>query len=95
MVNSNKQVLMKRIQQLQFMTVELNLYLDTHPYDIRALMEYNIYTQQLMILKRQYEQYFGPLTNFGYATSEQGWKWISEPWPWENECEGGEKHVGI
>lgn len=95
MVNSNKCAMMKKIQQLQFMTVELNLFLDTHPWDNRALMEYNFYTQQLMLLKKQYEQYYGPLTNFGYAPSEQGWKWITESWPWENEYEGGERHVGI
>jgi hypothetical protein len=34
---TNKDMMMKKIQQLQFMTVELNLYLDTHPTDGRAL----------------------------------------------------------
>lgn len=76
---------MRRIQQIQFMTVELNLYLDTHPHDYRALMEYNMYVQQLNMLKRQYEQFYGPLTGFGYSTSKPGWKWITEPWPWEIE----------
>ena len=43
-----RQELLNQIRAIEFMTVELNLYLDTHPCDMRALKEYNMYTQQLM-----------------------------------------------
>lgn len=85
MIRADKKMLMIKIQQLEFMTVELNLYLDTHPHDTRALKEYNFYTEQLTMLKKQYEQMFGPLMGFGCSQSNYGWKWIYEPWPWEND----------
>lgn len=85
MIMNEREMALRKIQELEFMTVELNLYLDTHPYDARALKEYNIYTGQLMILKKQYDQLYGPLSGFGCSQSENGWKWISEPWPWEKE----------
>jgi spore coat protein JB len=65
------------------MTVELNLYLDTHPRDQRALRDYNAYTQHLMMLKNEYQRRYGVLTNFGNAQSQYPWSWINEPWPWE------------
>ena len=87
MVGMGKQEMMRCIQQLQFMTVELNLYLDTHPNDCRAIMEYNYYTQQLSMLKKQYERMYGPMTGFGYAPNQhKTWKWI-EKWPWELDFE--------
>jgi spore coat protein JB len=81
----DKDTLKSKIQQLEFMCVELNLYLDTHPYDMRALMEYNCYAQQIAVLKAQYEQMYGPLLGFGFGStgSNQSWKWVKEPWPWE------------
>lgn len=88
---ANKDMMMKKIQQLQFMAVELNLYLDTHPTDMRALAQYNSYTGQLMMAKKQYEQMYGPLMGFGCAESASSWKWIYEKWPWEYEAEGGMK----
>lgn len=75
--------LLVRIMALEFTAVDLNLYLDTHPDDQRALMEYNSVVQELTALKEQYQGRFGPLTNFGYAPSQYPWAWVNEPWPWE------------
>lgn len=71
------------IRAIEFMAVELNLFLDINPHDHRALNEYNDYTRQLKELKYQFEQHFGPLTNFGYSYSLHHWRWIDRPWPWE------------
>jgi spore coat protein JB len=67
----------------EFTAVELNLFLDTHPDDERALNDYNETVERLRELKAAYENQFGPLTNFGYATSEYPWRWVDEPWPWQ------------
>nr|WP_243427859.1 spore coat protein CotJB [Alkaliphilus hydrothermalis] len=75
--------LLRQIQEVEFAAVELNLYLDTHMEDQRALMEYNQIHKQLMMLKQQYEMLYGPLTNFGFSPSQYPWKWIEGPWPWE------------
>jgi spore coat protein JB len=79
----NKKDLLKKIQEVEFTVLDLNLYLDTHSKNERALMDYNMYSQELMKLKKNYEKHYGPLTNFGYAPSQYPWQWINEPWPWE------------
>lgn len=84
-MNNDRRELLEQIRAIQFMTVDLNLYLDTHPDDHRALHEYNQYVCQLRALKNEYERRYGPLTNFGYSLSQYPWRWIDEPWPWEHE----------
>jgi spore coat protein JB len=81
----DKLALLKQLQALEFAAVEFNLYLDTHPNDQRALAEYNRIVQQIDVVKKQYECYFGPLFNFGMSPSGSPWRWIEEPWPWEIE----------
>lgn len=76
--------ILDEIRCIEFMTVELNLYLDTHPMDQKALYDFNCYHQKLMALKHQYECMCGPLLNFGFSPNHGcPWKWIAEPWPWE------------
>lgn len=84
-MHSDKQVnLLLQIQQLSFVATELNLYLDTHPKDQRALAMFNQTHQDLMRCVRDYEQLYGPLLNYGYSPSAQNyWKWVDSPWPWE------------
>lgn len=84
----DKMSLMKKIQQLQFMSVEYNLYLDTHPDDLKALAQYNYFSEQLTMLKKQYDEMYGPIMGFGCSQSKNGWKWIYEKWPWENSMRG-------
>lgn len=78
-----RRALLNQIRALEFMAVELNLYLNSHPTDRRALRDYNAYTQQLMVLRNEYQRQYGPLTNFGTAQSGYPWAWINDPWPWE------------
>ena len=85
MSRMNKDALLNNISQIRFMCIELNLYLDTHPNDTRALMQYNYYSQQLKMLVQMYEQMYGPLKNFGGSQSHGRWRWIDSPWPWEND----------
>ncbi|MCF8011837.1 MAG: spore coat protein CotJB [Clostridiales bacterium] len=83
MDNSCYQLLFK-IQQLSFTALELNLYLDTHPNDQQTLTMYNKVHRDLMRAVQEYEKYYGPLVNFGYSPASQNyWKWIEGPWPWE------------
>ncbi|MDI3281449.1 MAG: spore coat protein CotJB [Bacillota bacterium] len=77
--------LLRRIQALEFTAIDLNLFLDTHPRERRALEDYNRVVRELAAAKREYEEAYGPLVNFGHAPSPDGWRWIDEPWPWEVE----------
>lgn len=77
--------LLRRIQALEFTAIDLNLFLDTHPREQRALEDYNRVARELAAAKREYEETYGPLVNFGHAPSQGGWRWPDEPWPWEVE----------
>lgn len=82
---SQQAKMLKEIMSYGFTAIDLNLYLDTHPNDMKALAEYNCITHQLDILKRAYEQCYGPLAAYGSTPSQFPWMWIDEPWPWEIE----------
>jgi spore coat protein JB len=73
--------LLRKISEYQFVTVELNLYLDTHPEDELARADYLYYSTRLMELMAAHEQNFGPLMNFGHSPTEAG-DYVTA-WPWE------------
>lgn len=77
--------LLLKIMELEFTAVDLNLFLDTHPQDERALSDLRATTQQLVNAKMEYESNYGPLLDFGLGMAGSGrtWQWINEPWPWE------------
>ncbi|MGI5921211.1 MAG: spore coat protein CotJB [Syntrophomonadaceae bacterium] len=82
-MRDDRKRLLVAIMAEEFTAIELNLFLDTHPKDEKALHDYNSTVEKLNHLKRHYEREFGPLTNFGFAPSEFPWRWVEEPWPWE------------
>ncbi|ADD02849.1 conserved hypothetical protein [Thermoanaerobacter mathranii subsp. mathranii str. A3] len=84
-MDGNQISLLKKIMEIEFTCIDLNLYLDTHPEDQKALQDYNYYSNQLAMLKQQYEQFYGPLMVFGHSQSQYPWKWVDDPWPWEIE----------
>ncbi|WP_432404591.1 spore coat protein CotJB [Wukongibacter sp. M2B1] len=83
MEKMTRKELLNRIQELEFTALDLNLYLDNHPENMEALMEYNKCANQISQLKRMYEMKYGPLMNFGFSPSQYPWRWVDEPWPWE------------
>lgn len=76
--------ILSRLQEIEFVAVELNLYLDTHPCDTEALNDYNCAVEMLRKHIKEYEKEFGPLMNFGFGGfSSEPWQWAMGPWPWE------------
>ncbi len=83
---NQEQDLMKQIQQISFLLVDLNLYLDNHPDCRQALEDYNILVEAMDELRKVYTQKYGPIMNFGTAKSDCPWQWADDqPWPWENK----------
>lgn len=82
---NDRQTLMRQIQEVEFTAIEWQLYLDTHRYDQRALIEYNAHANHLAMLKQQYEMLYGPLLNFGFSPNCDSWRWLDSPWPWEEK----------
>lgn len=75
--------LLEEMQAIDFVLVELNLFLDTHPTDFEAIKQFNDTAQKSMQLKVEFEQKFGPLMNFGRSYSNYPWDWKDAPWPWQ------------
>lgn len=79
----NREELMRKLQAVNLMAVDLHHYLDTHPENKQALEDYKKVSKQYQKLRKEYEQEYGPLTNFGYMTSFDPMSWVNDPWPWE------------
>ncbi|MDR0841014.1 MAG: spore coat protein CotJB [Christensenellaceae bacterium] len=74
--------LLRKISEYQFVTVELNLYLDTHPGDELARADYYYYSARLKEVMELYEAAYGPLMNFGHSPTDAG-SYVDSAWPWE------------
>lgn len=79
---NNKCELLQSIMEHDFKLYNLQLYLDTHPFDEDALCMYQNLVNDTDALKEEYEEKYGPLTA-NSAAGDCEWKWIKNPWPWE------------
>ena len=77
-----REELMANIGEIQFVCIELNLYLDTHPDDSAAAEDYYNYSVMLKELVTSYEQQYGPLSGFGCSATNVG-SWTNSEWPFE------------
>ncbi|RDU36318.1 spore coat protein CotJB [Neobacillus piezotolerans] len=75
--------LMEQLQAVDFVLVELTLYLDTHPTDQEAIQQFNHYAKERKKLKKLYESQYGPLMQYGNSFSGYPWNWDDAPWPWQ------------
>lgn len=76
--------LLKQITILDFMAIDLHLYLNTHPNDNEALSMYNDVISNADKLRCVYEKKYGPLCSYRSAGKE-GWSWMDTPWPWSEK----------
>ena len=81
-MDMEREKLLKEVMAADFTVIDLNLYLNTHPCDQRAIFLYNKAVKDAQILRFNYEKNFGPLTAHS-SFSGYPWKWIESPWPWE------------
>lgn len=77
--------ILKRLQELEFVAIDLNLFLDTHPTDEAALQDFARVSEEIKKLKMAYEKKYGLLTVAGFCPERYPWNWIEAPWPWELE----------
>ncbi len=77
------------LQALEFVIVELGLYLDTHADDAQAMELFRQYVALEKEGRERYEQTYGPITQSA-AAGAKTWTWLKDPWPW-NYQEGGDK----
>ena len=70
----NKKQFLLQLQAVNLIAVDLHLFLDKHPDNKEALNDYEKVSKQ-----------YGPLVSFGYSSSVEHYKWVDEPWPWQNK----------
>lgn len=83
MAHPNYERQLYELQTLDFVLVELTLYLDTHPDDKDALAQFNQFQQRKRALMRAMETAYGPLQQYGNSPAGSSWKWSEAPWPWQ------------
>ena len=83
----NQEDLLKSLMELDFIAVDLGLFLNTHPDDNDAIAAYNQVITAADTVRMKYEETFGPLCSFrSYAANTQAWQWMENPWPWQNDA---------
>lgn len=82
----HKDELLKQLTILDFMTIDLGLYLDSHPHDSKGIKLYNKITEASDIVRKNYEANHGPIRQYGTPNEcDTKWLWAEDPWPWEKE----------
>ena len=71
--------MLEQLQALDFVLVELNLFLDTHPNDLKSIEQFNKLTQERTVLAKQFQELYGPAQNFGRAYSKYPFEWAEGP----------------
>lgn len=79
---NDREELLNEYCQMAFAAHDIQLFLDTHPFNSEALTAFNHYCRTATILKNEYEMKYGPLTACNGVTATS-WEWIEGPWPWE------------
>lgn len=69
------------LQALEFVVLELGIYLDTHKDDTEAFTMFKQFSAMEKAAKAAYESKFGPITKETAATGEK-YQWLNDPWPW-------------
>ena len=80
-MDANQEKALKEVMAIKFTAIDLNLYLNTHPCDQRALLLFNNTVGRARMLTDNYERMYGPLT--ASSANSYPWQWINSPWPWE------------
>ncbi|MGI5891820.1 MAG: spore coat protein CotJB [Bacillota bacterium] len=79
---TDREMLMKRLNELDFAIVEMTMYLDNHPNDRAALSRMQSIVQEQAKVYKEYTEKFGPIKSRDLQPG-QGWLWAEENFPWD------------
>lgn len=85
MLSQEGKRMLNDISIVDFVLVDLTLYLDTHPFDQEAMEYFNHYARIMNKMSRDFSMRYFPLT-MELAESNKEWRWGAAPLPWEGEC---------
>lgn len=73
---------LNQLRALDFVILELGLYLDTHPYDAEVFSLFREYVALEKAAQESYVAQYGPLVQTDSAI-DGGFTWGKGPWPWQ------------
>ena len=73
---------LNRLRALDFVLLELGLYLDTHPFDREASQIFQNLSEEERNVRAQVQEKDGPLTMKAGMQNGNYW-WWKGPWPWQ------------
>ncbi len=79
-----KQEALFQVQMYNFISLELNLYLDMHPNNKEMLHLLHQNNEKLQNAINDYETNYGPLT-LNNSKHSNTYEWLQGPWPWEHQ----------
>ncbi len=85
MKDFNKDGLLQEIMEHDFLVIDLQLFLDTHPTDKSAIERFNSAVEQSRKLHSEYAKKYGPLSRADESNSGEHYSWVTPVWPWQNE----------
>lgn len=81
----NRDELLKRLTTLDFLAVDLQLFLNTHPDDKEAIAKYNSVIKEADSIRAILEKTDGPIYSFRSFSNDNKFNWVNEPWPWNKD----------
>ncbi len=78
---AKREEMLRKLQNYNFAAYDLNLYLDTHPHDKKALEMFKEVTCKAKEAYVEFQKAFGPLT--AMDNTQDVWAWGDNPWPWD------------
>lgn len=78
---SEQQKMLLRIQELDFIINDLNLYLDIYPNDMKCFEMFKKCCKELEVLKKKYYEKYQVL-ELVYDVKDK-YTWIDDPWTWD------------
>lgn len=73
---------LNQLRALDFVVLELGLYLDTHPDDTEAFGLYRQYAEMAKSARESYAAQYGPLCQSD-AANDSRYTWAEGTWPWQ------------
>lgn len=83
--NQSRKEMLRRLSILDFMILDLGLYLNSRPNDTAALNIHAAVAEDAEKLRKAYEADHGPLTTRNASDCNKKWQWISDLWPRDAE----------
>ena len=81
---NTKSMLLNKIHAYDFAILEIELFLDTHPQNTKALTRREAFIKERNMLIKEYESKYGEfVVTTANVHSLKDWSWINGPWPWE------------